>query len=210
MAQRITHPRSPALGAVSRAPIRERSGARNGLRALVGLQAVVGVQLVALVVTSDASATGRVMGGVLALVATGALMVSTLSPRVAVRGTALLVGGVLGVSAGGGIAPVHLATTGPSVVVALGATALASGLVLLVVGGWSVVRATPGWWRLLAIPGAFVMLQFGLLPLAAAVYGTHPPRTPTSVPRAPRSLRSSHRAASPWWAGTARPGTVPR
>jgi dienelactone hydrolase len=181
MAQRITRHVPPARGAVSRVAVRDRRGAGYGLTGLLGLQVLVGIQLVTLGLTSDVSMPGRVVGAVLALGGTGALMLSTASPRMAVRGTALLVGGVLGVSVGAAIAPVHLATTGPSVEVAAGGAALVAGVVLLVVGGWTLVRATPGWWRVLAIPVAFLVLQFGLLPLAGAVYGTHPPRTPTSV-----------------------------
>jgi pimeloyl-ACP methyl ester carboxylesterase len=57
---------------------------------------------------------------------------------------------------------------------------LAAGLVLVAAGAGLLIRATPGWWRLAAIPVAFVLLQFVVLPLAGAVYGTHPPRTPVS------------------------------
>jgi uncharacterized protein len=55
---------------------------------------------------------------------------------------------------------------------------LAGGLALLgalVVHWW---RATPGWWRLLGIPAAFLLLQFVLLPVTTAVYATHPPAFP--------------------------------
>jgi hypothetical protein len=40
------------------------------------------------------------------------------------------------------------------------------------------VRAMPGWWRLLAVPLALVLLEFALLPLTVAVYATNLPPGP--------------------------------
>jgi dienelactone hydrolase len=147
---------------------------------LVVLQVAVGLELVTLAVTADVSTMGRLIGVGLALLTTGGLLAMTIHERPAVRGLAALIAGVLGVSAGAGIAPVYLATAGFSLIVVIAAASMIAGLVLLVVGAWMLIRATPGWWRLLAIPVAFLVLQFLVLPLGGAVYGTHPPQTPTS------------------------------
>jgi uncharacterized protein len=55
---------------------------------------------------------------------------------------------------------------------------LAAGVVLLVWGAALLVRATPGWWRLLAVPAALVLLEFVLLPLTVAVNATNRPPGP--------------------------------
>jgi dienelactone hydrolase len=149
---------------------------------LVAAQLVVGLELLVLALTSDVSTAGRVAGSILALLLSGALVTASLSARAAVRGIAATIAGVLGVASGAAIAPAWYVTSGLSTTVVVAAAALVAGLCLLVAGAVLLVRATPGWWRLLALPVAFVVLQFGVLPLAGAVYGTHPPRTPTSAP----------------------------
>jgi pimeloyl-ACP methyl ester carboxylesterase len=57
-----------------------------------------------------------------------------------------------------------------------------AGVVLLVGGAVRLIRATPRWWRLLAIPVAIGLLAFVVWPLAFAVAATNVPRT--SVGRA--------------------------
>jgi hypothetical protein len=54
----------------------------------------------------------------------------------------------------------------------------AGGVILLVWGAAALVRAIPGWWRLLAIPSALVLLWFVLLPLTIAVNATSRPPGP--------------------------------
>ena len=55
---------------------------------------------------------------------------------------------------------------------------LVTGLVLLIWGAATLVRAIPGWWRLLAIPAALALLEFVLLPLTVAVNATNRPPGP--------------------------------
>ena len=55
---------------------------------------------------------------------------------------------------------------------------LVAGLFLLIWGAVALVRAVPGWWRLLAIVVALAVLQFVLLPLTEAVYATNVPPGP--------------------------------
>ncbi len=84
---------------------------------------------------------------------------------------AVLVGSVA-LPAAGVVAADHLAA---GAVVRGGAAtlcAVAAG-VLLVAGTRALLRATPGWWRLLAIPVAFLLLQLLMWPTAAAVLATN-------------------------------------
>jgi dienelactone hydrolase len=94
----------------------------------------------------------------------------------------------------------------------LALAALAIGLVLTAVGGWLLIRATPGWWRLAAIPVGFLMLQFVLIPVAGATYGTHPPRTPLEVSMPPGveavSVAASDGVALTGWYTPSRDGAA--
>jgi dienelactone hydrolase len=181
MSQSIERPVGGAGTAVLRVH-RGRIGLSGGVAVLVGAQLVIGLGLVLLALVSDVSQLGRVAGVVLAVAATAALVFLTLHPRAWVRGTVELAGGVTGLCVGGGIGPVWLATSGLSVTAIIAIASLVAGLVLLVVAGWTLVRATPGWWRLAWLPIGFLILQFILVPVAGAIYGTHPPRTPLSAP----------------------------
>jgi hypothetical protein len=94
------------------------------------------------------------------------------------RGAVALVTGIAGTVAGAGVAGAHLAKAGPDMAAVLAVAVLVAGLVLL---GWGVallVRAVPGWWRLLAIPVAVAILWFVLFPLTVAVNVTNRPPGP--------------------------------
>lgn len=60
----------------------------------------------------------------------------------------------------------------------LAAIVLVVGIVLLAWGAVALVRAMPGWWRLLAVPLAVAVLWFVLVPLTAAVNVTNRPPGP--------------------------------
>jgi uncharacterized protein len=90
-------------------------------------------------------------------------------------GVAALLLGIAGTVAGAGVGSAHLAKAGLDVAAVLAAIVLVTGLVLLIWGAAALIRATPGWWRLLAIPAALVLLQFVLLPLTFAVHATNRP-----------------------------------
>jgi dienelactone hydrolase len=81
------------------------------------------------------------------------------------RGVIAVVAGTAGTAAGAGIAGAHLAKAG------LDAAAVLAVIVLL-------VRAVPGWWRLLAVPAAAAVLWFALYPLTVAVYAVNLPPGP--------------------------------
>jgi uncharacterized protein len=94
------------------------------------------------------------------------------------RGVAALVLGIVGTVAGAGVGSGHLAKTGLDAAAILAAIMLVTGLLLLVWGAVALVRAIPGWWRLLAIPAAWVLLELVLFPLTMAVYATNVPPGP--------------------------------
>jgi hypothetical protein len=94
------------------------------------------------------------------------------------QGAAALLLGIAGTVAGAGIATAHLAKAGLDAAAVLAVIVLATGLFLLGWGAVALVRALPGWWRLLAVPAALVLLEFVLLPLTAAVNATSRPPGP--------------------------------
>jgi uncharacterized protein len=94
------------------------------------------------------------------------------------QGAAALVAGIAGTAAGGGVAGGHLAKAGLDVPAVLAAVVLVTGAFLLIWGAVALVRAIPGWWRLLAIPAAWVLLELVLFPLTMAVAATNEPPGP--------------------------------
>jgi uncharacterized protein len=91
------------------------------------------------------------------------------------RGAAALLLGIAGTVVGAGVGSAHLAKAGLDVAAVLAAIVLVTGLVLLIWGAAALIRATPGWWRLLAIPAALALLQFVLMPLTYAFHATNRP-----------------------------------
>jgi uncharacterized protein len=91
------------------------------------------------------------------------------------QGTTALLLGIPGTAAGAGVASAHLAKAGLDAAAVLAAIVLVTGLVLLIWGAIALIRAIPGWWRLLAIPAALALLEFVLLPLTVAVNATNRP-----------------------------------
>jgi pimeloyl-ACP methyl ester carboxylesterase len=154
---------------------------------LAGAMAVLGLGL-AVIVGIDGSPLwqlGRVTVVLLAAAALGWPLVGPASrPE---RGLAMLVAGVVGVVVGGGIGVPWALAGGPLVTTVAGVACLAAGLLLLVAGATLLVRALPGWWRLLAVPVAFALAQFLLLPAGAAVFATNRAPTPLGT-RTPASL----------------------
>ena len=98
-------------------------------------------------------------------------------PNRAARGTAALVVGIVGVSAGIGIGFMHVAKSEIDATAVAGLVALAAGLYLLVAGAVLLLRTAHGWWRLLALPIAFIIFQFVLLPLSVGIYASNVPPT---------------------------------
>ena len=116
---------------------------------------------------------------VLAVVAVTALAAWRIRrPGRAGQGAAALLLGITGTAAGAGIATAHLAKAGLDAAAVLAVIVLATGLFLLGWGAVALVRVVPGWWRLLAVPAALVLLEFVLLPLTVAVNATSRPPGP--------------------------------
>ncbi len=93
------------------------------------------------------------------------------------RGVGSLAVGLVGTSAGVGIGLIHVAKSDLDVVAISGLVSLIGGLYLLVAAFVLLFRAAPGWWRLLAIPVAFVLFQFVLEPFTIAIASTNVPAT---------------------------------
>ncbi len=91
------------------------------------------------------------------------------------QGATALVFGIAGMAVGAGVAGAHLAKAGLDAAAVLAAVVLVADLFLLIWGAATLVRVMPGWWRLLAIPAALVLLWFVLWPLTWAVRATNLP-----------------------------------
>jgi len=156
---------------------RPRSEQVASRRRPVVLPAVLAAEGVAFAVLAGLDGSpGWRLARVLAAVAVTALAVwFTRRAGRAGQGTAALLLGIAGTAAGAGVASAHLAKAGLDAAAALAAIVLVTGLVLLIWGAIALIRAIPGWWRLLAIPAALVLLEFVLLPLTVAVNATNRP-----------------------------------
>lgn len=97
--------------------------------------------------------------------------------------------GVLGTGTGLGIGVVHAVKAGATTQAVAGLVSLAAGLTLLGAGSVILLRAAQGWRRWLALPVAFVVLQFVLLPLPQAFMATNvAPSTVGSATPADRGM----------------------
>ena len=123
----------------------------------------------------DGSVAWRVARVLVALALTGLALWYIRGAGRAWRGATALVLGAVGGVAGAGVASGHLAKAGPETVAALAAIVLVTGLFLLIWGAVALIRAVPGWWRLAAIPAAWLLLEFVLFPLTLAVYASNVP-----------------------------------
>jgi hypothetical protein len=94
------------------------------------------------------------------------------------RGAVALPLGIAGTVAGAGTASGHLAKAGLDAAALVAAVVLVTGVVLLAWGAAVLVRAIPGWWRLLAVPAAMTLLWFMVFPLTVAVNATNRPAGP--------------------------------
>ena len=144
-------------------------------RSPVVLPAVIAVEGAALAVLAgvDGSPVWRVVRVLVVIAITGLAVWFTAAGRAARGGTALVLG-IVGTVAGAGVASAQLkAGLGPAAVVA--GIVLVTGLVLLIGGAAVLVRAMPGWWRLLAIPAALALLWFVVFPVTVAVFATNRP-----------------------------------
>lgn len=132
----------------------------------------------AVLLALDGSAVWRVARVLAAIALTAWAAWLTRRSGRAGRGMIALVAGIAGLVAGAGVASAHLAKAGLDTAAALALMVLTCGIVLLGCGVAALVRATPGWWRLLAVPAALAILWFVLFPLTMAVNATNRPAGP--------------------------------
>jgi uncharacterized protein len=139
--------------------------------ATTALLGAAGAALVVLV-TADGSPLWRAARGLAVAALAGLAMWLAARSGRAGRGAVLLIAGIAGTVAGGGVASAQV-SAGMRVTVAAALVALLAGLILLGWGAAALVRALPGWWRLLAVPAALALLVFVLFPLTVAVNATN-------------------------------------
>ena len=164
-------------------PVSTTSGLRAPVRrSPVGRWWGVAVLLVggsmAVLVGRDGAAGWQVARVAVTAGLTWAAVLAVTRGRVLVRGVVGFGVGILGTAVGAGIAVPHAAAVGWSVVTVAGAVCLAAGLVLLVGGGVTTIRAVPSWWgRVLAIPAVILTAYAAVFALALAVVATNVPAT---------------------------------
>lgn len=81
------------------------------------------------------------------------------------------IGGIAGIAVG----VIHVVKSGPVVPTAAGLIVLATGLALFIAGSVALIRLLPGWWRLLAIPAGYAVIEFVLFPLTVGVGAANVP-----------------------------------
>jgi hypothetical protein len=107
----------------------------------------------------------------------------------AIRAIAALAFGLAELMAGAGTGVMHLVESDLTVTAVAAIVALAAWLVLVGVGVGRLWKLTPGWWRLLGVPVAYLLVGFLLVPVTVAIYGTNVPATHlASVTPADRGL----------------------
>jgi uncharacterized protein len=149
-------------------------------RSPVILPAVIATEGVAfaILLSLDGSAVWQVVRVLVTLTVTAlAAWFTRRAGRVGQGATALMLG-IAGTVAGAGVAGAHLAKAGLDAAAVVAAVVLAAGLFLLIWGAAALVRAIPGWWRLLAIPAVWLFFEFMLFPLTMAVFATNEPPGP--------------------------------
>ncbi len=151
-----------------------------------GASVALGASVTVLVVRQGTPAW-QGLRGLLVVVLVGCAVLLARHARDGVVGAVALALGLVGTVVGVGIGVVHLAKAGLVLTAVAGLVALVSGLLLLALGGWLLVRLLPGWWRLAALPAAFLVFQLVLVPLTPSVAAANP--APTTVgDRTPASL----------------------
>ncbi len=95
--------------------------------------------------------------------------------RARLNGITSVTVGIVGVVTGIAIGFMHLVKAGPLVPTVAGLVVLVSGAALLIAGGAGLIRLLTGWWRLLAIPAVYILMEFAIFPFTAGVYAANVP-----------------------------------
>jgi uncharacterized protein len=131
----------------------------------------------AYIVGQDGSVAGRMARvGAVVLVAHATRFLVANGTRVQ-RGLAAVAVGCASAAVGVGVGVPHLAKVGLHPLSAAGLASLASGVVLLVVAGTSLVSTVRPWRRVLAVPALLLVAGISLLSFGQAIAATNVPRT---------------------------------
>jgi hypothetical protein len=122
------------------------------------------------IMDSPLGVVGRVIGLVLAL-AGGLAAIRLASAGPTWRAMGQLTTGSIGTVVGFGYSAQRLAEG--NLWLALPTIGAIGSVAVLVVGAYHAIRITSGWWRLLALPIAFVVFQFVLMPATFGTTGIH-------------------------------------
>jgi 4-amino-4-deoxy-L-arabinose transferase-like glycosyltransferase len=116
--------------------------------------------------------------------------VKQVSPRRQIlRASPVFTAGCLVLGVGVGLGPPYLAKAGVQPITITGLALLAAGLVVLALGGVTLVRVVRGWRRILVVPVLLAAIVTALLSIAPAVAVTNvPPTTVGSTTPADRGL----------------------
>jgi uncharacterized protein len=142
----------------------------------VVLQAMIAVEgaALAVLVGLDGSPVWQAARVLVTIAVTGLAVWFARRAGRAARGGAALVMGIVGIAAGAGVASAQ-AKGGLGMAAVVAGIVLVAGVVLLIWGITVLVRAMPGWWRLLAVPAVLALLWFAVFPLTMAVSATNRP-----------------------------------
>ena len=130
------------------------------------------------------------------------------------RGLVAVIAGLVATAVGVGIALPHVTKVGFTAVSLAGLACLAAGLVLVVGGTGTLLRATRPWWRIPIVVALLVAAYAVVFILGVAVAATNVPRTAVGLetPRGTAWRTRTSRSAPPtvWRSrvGTCRPGTA--
>lgn len=168
--------RTPATAAAIDAEVPVHPSVRSPSRVILAATVLEGVAL-AVVLGASGSTTGRAVRVAVVVVLTFGAVGVERERGPAVRTVVAIAHGVVGLLVGSAIGVSFVVRSGLSVRGMAGLVALASGIALLGSG-------TAGWWRAagrrrrwLALPVAFVVFQFAVVPLFVAILVTNPPPT---------------------------------
>ncbi len=143
-------------------------------RVLVVATATAAVGLAVIGAAAGSPLARSVRVGVVALVAAGTVGVLMRPGRRATSGAVLVVAAIAA-TIGGTVGARHAAVTGWSVRPVAGLAALAAALVVAVVVAVELVRGARRWWKLTAVPVAFLLVGFVVMPVAVALVATAGP-----------------------------------
>lgn len=135
-----------------------------------------------LIVALHGSPAVRATRAVVAIAVTAAVLLAARRTGRWWPGIAVVVFGLLGAAIGAALGAGHVLEGDADVTGLAGLVVLASGLVLLVGGAAMLIGAARRWWKLLAVPIAYVVVELAAIPIIMGVYGTDPPRAPLAGP----------------------------